>query len=90
MRSGVIKVVKMGSGLTNSIFFAQFIQKSLHFQIEQARKRDKSAFDHINTDWNLPHDDGSTDFSDEETMFEDRVSKSFFLHPLKLIFLCSN
>lgn len=37
-------------------------------------RREKSAFDHINTDWNLPHDDGSTDFSDDDTMMDDRVS----------------
>ncbi|XP_053672463.1 arfGAP with SH3 domain, ANK repeat and PH domain-containing protein [Anopheles nili] len=34
--------------------------------IEHAMKREKSAFDHINTDWNI-HDDGSTDFSDDDT-----------------------
>ena len=31
-------------------------------------RREKSAFDHINTDWNLPNEDGSTDFSDDDTM----------------------
>lgn len=41
---------------------------------ECARRREKSAFDHINTDWNLPHhDDGSTDFSDDETVIDERV-----------------
>lgn len=45
--------------------------------IECASRREKSAFDHINTDWNLPHDDGSTDFSDDDTMMMDeRKSRS--------------
>uniref|UniRef100_A0A182J4U7 ArfGAP with SH3 domain, ANK repeat and PH domain-containing protein n=1 Tax=Anopheles atroparvus TaxID=41427 RepID=A0A182J4U7_ANOAO len=44
--------------------------------IEHAMKREKSAFDHINTDWNI-HDDGSTDFSDDDTvMMDDRKSRS--------------
>lgn len=39
-------------------------------------KREKSAFDHINTDWNI-HDDGSTDFSDDDTvMMDERKSRS--------------
>jgi len=28
----------------------------------------------VNIDWNLSHDEGSTDFSDDETIIEDRVS----------------
>lgn len=46
----------------------------LVLQIECAIKREKSAFDHINTDWNLPNEDGSTDFSDDETVIDERVS----------------
>lgn len=46
--------------------------------LEQAMRREKGAFDHINTDWNLPppHDDGSTDFSDDDTALDERVSNS--------------
>lgn len=44
--------------------------------IECAVRREKSAFDHINTDWNLPHDDGSTDFSDDEAVLDERKSRS--------------
>uniref|UniRef100_A0A182NHA1 ArfGAP with SH3 domain, ANK repeat and PH domain-containing protein n=1 Tax=Anopheles dirus TaxID=7168 RepID=A0A182NHA1_9DIPT len=44
--------------------------------IEHAMKREKSAFDHINTDWNI-HDDGSTDFSDDDTaLMDERKSRS--------------
>jgi Arf-GAP/SH3 domain/ANK repeat/PH domain-containing protein len=39
-----------------------------------AANRQKNFFDNINIDWNLSHDDGSTDFSDDETIIEDRVS----------------
>lgn len=46
--------------------------------LEQAMKREKGAFDHINFDWNLPapHDDGSTDFSDDDTGMDERVSST--------------
>ncbi|KAM7342129.1 arfGAP domain of ASAP isoform 2-T2 [Cochliomyia hominivorax] len=40
--------------------------------IECAMRREKSAFDHINTDWNLPNEDGSTDFSDDDTVIDER------------------
>lgn len=46
------------------------------FKIECAIKREKSAFDHINTDWNLPNEDGSTDFSDDDTVIDERVSST--------------
>ena len=42
-------------------------------------RREKSAFDHINTDWNLPNEDGSTDFSDDDTVIDERVSKMYLL-----------
>jgi len=33
-----------------------------------ALARKKTMFENVNIDWNLSHDDGSTDFSDEETL----------------------
>ncbi|KAI9576033.1 arfGAP with SH3 domain, ANK repeat and PH domain-containing protein isoform X2 [Glossina fuscipes] len=44
--------------------------------IECAMRREKSAFDHIQTDWNLPNEDGSTDFSDDDTVIDERKSRS--------------
>lgn len=44
--------------------------------IECAMRREKGAFDHINTDWNLPNDDGSTDFSDDDTVIDERKARS--------------
>lgn len=40
--------------------------------LQNAANRLKNFFDNINIDWNLSHDDGSTDFSDDETIIEDR------------------
>lgn len=45
----------------------------LMFQLRHALQRQKSHFDNVNIDWNLSHDEGSTDFSDDETIIEDRV-----------------
>lgn len=56
------------------ILFIPTYKVFLLLQIECAIKREKSAFDHINTDWNLPNEDGSTDFSDDETVIDERVS----------------
>lgn len=50
-------------------------------------QRQKSHFDNVNIDWNLSHDEGSTDFSDDETIIEDRVK----YNPVKLrvVHVCS-
>lgn len=40
--------------------------------LRHALDRQKSLFENINIDWNLSHDEGSTDFSDDETVIEDR------------------
>lgn len=40
--------------------------------LENAANRQKNLFDNINIDWNLSHDDASTDFSDDETIIDDR------------------
>ena len=50
-------------------------------------QRQKSHFDNVNIDWNLSHDEGSTDFSDDETIIEDRVK----YNPVKLqvMHMCS-
>lgn len=46
----------------------------IYFQLSHALQRQKTLFDNVNIDWNLSHDEGSTDFSDDETIIEDRVS----------------
>ncbi|XP_018326962.1 arfGAP with SH3 domain, ANK repeat and PH domain-containing protein isoform X2 [Agrilus planipennis] len=47
-----------------------------HYQcqelLQNSANRQKHLFDNINIDWNLSHEDGSTDFSDDETIIDDR------------------
>ncbi|KAK0087057.1 hypothetical protein PV325_001838 [Microctonus aethiopoides] len=40
--------------------------------LSHSLQRQKTLFDNVNIDWNLSHDEGSTDFSDDETIIEDR------------------
>ncbi|XP_020711402.1 arfGAP with SH3 domain, ANK repeat and PH domain-containing protein isoform X2 [Athalia rosae] len=40
--------------------------------LSHALQRQKTLFDNVNIDWNLSHDEGSTDFSDDDTIIEDR------------------
>lgn len=47
-------------------------------QLQNAVNRQKNLFDNVNFDWNLTHDDGSTDFSDDETIIDDRVCLKYF------------
>ncbi|XP_044009477.1 arfGAP with SH3 domain, ANK repeat and PH domain-containing protein isoform X3 [Aphidius gifuensis] len=44
--------------------------------LNHALQRQKTLFDNVNIDWNLSHDEGSTDFSDDETIIDDRKSRS--------------
>ncbi|KAG6447369.1 arfGAP with SH3 domain, ANK repeat and PH domain-containing protein [Manduca sexta] len=44
--------------------------------LESVEKRDKNIFENINIDWNLSHDDGSTDFSDDDTVIDERQNGS--------------
>ena len=37
-------------------------------QLLHALQRKKTMFVHVNYDWHMSHDDGSTDFSDDETL----------------------
>lgn len=51
-----------------------------------AANRQKNFFDNINIDWNLSHDDGSTDFSDDETVVDDRVCPILYLTEVVIFF----
>ena len=44
------------------------MQNRISFQLLHAMNRQKVMFENVNIDWNLQHEDGSTDFSDEETL----------------------
>lgn len=40
--------------------------------LRSAMQKQKISFDNVNVEWNLVHDDGSTDFSDDETTLDDK------------------
>ncbi|XP_016837992.1 arfGAP with SH3 domain, ANK repeat and PH domain-containing protein isoform X6 [Nasonia vitripennis] len=42
--------------------------------LNHAMQRQKTLFDNVNIDWNLSHDEASTDFSDDETIIEERFA----------------
>ncbi len=74
LRSGADFELKNSQGKTSLDIAREMGHDACRELIECAVRREKSAFDHINTDWNFPHDDGSTDFSDDDTVMEERVS----------------
>lgn len=74
LRSGADYELKNSMGKTPIDVAREMGHDACRELFECAIRREKSAFDHINTDWNLPHDDGSTDFSDDDTVVDERVS----------------
>lgn len=74
LRSGADYEIRNSQNKTSLEIAIELEHDACKEMIEQAIRREKSAFDHINTDWNLPHDDGSTDFSDDDTVIDERVS----------------
>lgn len=62
--------------IANDFFEKSKNKLTNYFQLSHALQRQKTLFDNVNIDWNLSHDEGSTDFSDDETIIEDRVSAS--------------
>lgn len=46
----------------------------MSLQLNHAVQRQKTLFENVNIDWNLTHEEASTDFSDDETIIEERVS----------------
>ncbi|KAL5287747.1 ASAP1 family protein [Megaselia abdita] len=76
LRSGVDFQSKNSQNKTPLDIAKEMGHSSCQDLIECAIRMEKSAFDHINTDWNLPNDDGSTDFSDDDTVIDERKSRS--------------
>lgn len=74
LRSGADFELKNSLGKTAIDVAREMGHEACRELFECAVRREKSAFDHINTDWNLPHDDGSTDFSDDDTVVDERVN----------------
>lgn len=73
LKAGVDYDVKNEKGKTALQISKEMGHDACRELIECAMRRQKGAFDHINTDWNLPHDDGSTDFSDDDTVVDEKV-----------------
>lgn len=68
LRSGSVADVQNNNGKT-PLSIAK--ERGYHLCEElllHALQRKKTMFENVNIDWNLAHDDGSTDFSDEETL----------------------
>lgn len=77
LRSGADFELKNSQGKTPIDIAQEMGHEACSELFQCAVRREKSAFDHINTDWNLPHEDGSTDFSDDETVVDERVCRLF-------------
>ncbi|KAL1492937.1 hypothetical protein ABEB36_011100 [Hypothenemus hampei] len=72
LRTGADATIKNSQNKTPMDIAQEFGNTSCQELLQNAANRLKNYFDNINIDWNLSHDDGSTDFSDDETIIEDR------------------
>ncbi|XP_008199029.2 arfGAP with SH3 domain, ANK repeat and PH domain-containing protein isoform X4 [Tribolium castaneum] len=72
LRSGANANVKNSQNKTPMDIAQELGHHTCEDLLMNTANRQKNFFDNINIDWNLSHDDGSTDFSDDETIIEDR------------------
>ncbi|XP_050519427.1 arfGAP with SH3 domain, ANK repeat and PH domain-containing protein isoform X2 [Diabrotica virgifera virgifera] len=72
LRSGADAGLRNSQNKTAMDIAQEMGNNTCHELLQNAANRLKNYFDNINIDWNLLHDDGSTDFSDDETIIEDR------------------
>lgn len=70
LRSGADFEITNEQGKTTLAIAKEMGHDACRKLIECAVWRQKGAFDYINTDWNLPHDDGSTDLLDNDIVVE--------------------
>ncbi|XP_041975917.1 arfGAP with SH3 domain, ANK repeat and PH domain-containing protein isoform X1 [Aricia agestis] len=76
LKAGADVSIKDNNGRTAVQIARQLGHHSCVELLENVDKREKSIFENINIDWNLSHDDGSTDFSDDDTVIEERQNGS--------------
>ncbi|XP_026758920.2 arfGAP with SH3 domain, ANK repeat and PH domain-containing protein isoform X2 [Galleria mellonella] len=76
LKAGADWSIKDGSGRTALQIAKQMGHHACQELLESVDKREKSIFENINVDWNLSHDDGSTDFSDDDTVIDERQNGS--------------
>lgn len=72
LKAGADTSIKDASGRTPLQIARQLGHIACQELLESVDKREKSMFENINIDWNLSHDDGSTDFSDDDTVIDER------------------
>ncbi|XP_026319589.1 arfGAP with SH3 domain, ANK repeat and PH domain-containing protein isoform X2 [Hyposmocoma kahamanoa] len=76
LKAGADTSLKDHSGRTALQISRQLGHHACQELLESIDKREKSMFENINIDWNLSHDDGSTDFSDDDTVIDERQNGS--------------
>ncbi|XP_072945675.1 arfGAP with SH3 domain, ANK repeat and PH domain-containing protein isoform X2 [Epargyreus clarus] len=76
LKAGADTTIKDINGRTALQIAKQFGHHNCQELLESVDKRDKNIFENINIDWNLSHDDGSTDFSDDDTVIDERQNGS--------------
>lgn len=76
LKAGADSTIKDASGRTALQIARQYRHLGCLELLENVDKREKSIFENINIDWNLSHDDGSTDFSDDDTVIDERQNGS--------------
>ncbi|XP_026469007.1 arfGAP with SH3 domain, ANK repeat and PH domain-containing protein-like [Ctenocephalides felis] len=72
LRSGADATLKDSKGRTPADVANEMGHHVCKELLEHASQRYKGLFDNVNIDWNLSHDDGSTDFSDDDTIIDER------------------
>ncbi|XP_014362975.2 arfGAP with SH3 domain, ANK repeat and PH domain-containing protein isoform X1 [Papilio machaon] len=76
LKAGADVTLRDNSGRTPLMLARQLGHLACQELLESVDKREKSIFENINIDWNLSHDDGSTDFSDDDTVIDERHNGS--------------
>ncbi|XP_069360432.1 arfGAP with SH3 domain, ANK repeat and PH domain-containing protein isoform X4 [Maniola hyperantus] len=76
LKAGADSTIKDNNGRTALQIARQLGHHACQELLESVDKREKSIYENINIDWNLSHDDGSTDFSDDDTVIDERQNGS--------------
>ncbi|XP_045769119.1 arfGAP with SH3 domain, ANK repeat and PH domain-containing protein isoform X5 [Maniola jurtina] len=76
LKAGADSTIKDNNGRTALQIARQLGHHACQELLESVDKREKSIYENINIDWNLAHDDGSTDFSDDDTVIDERQNGS--------------
>uniref|UniRef100_A0ABD2WMX4 ArfGAP with SH3 domain, ANK repeat and PH domain-containing protein n=1 Tax=Trichogramma kaykai TaxID=54128 RepID=A0ABD2WMX4_9HYME len=72
LKSGADPMLRNKQGKTPLEIAQEMGHHTCQELLNHALQRQKTLFDNVNIDWNLLHDEASTDFSDDETIIEER------------------